>query len=397
MSLFTRIPKPMKGMNWEPSPSDYTSLPAPEKYGDTDFANDDFVALWNQDSSGVGRHDLKTLQDMGVNTIKMYNWSVPAPNGYWMRDHKNFLAKCQQLGLKVIVPISNFFTGTAYANRTGSNPGGPGPSTDLKTWIEQIVTEIYTDGDPGPAVMWAIGNEYDNSNAGAYGYCEAQDIATIAKYIVDAENKLTISSGNGLAMSSPVTTAVQPINSGIQCVSTAAMAVCAITDLQKAFVTALGETEAKARFMASINSYQIGQQLVDYYDNYASYFPSTWVAPFYYGELGFSAAQSGAATQAKNVYNQFTTIIPQAGSGNDFYGACAFEFSDELWKGPSGSTETTFGVYTFDSGSTPQQSTETSTAHPPNAAYPVDKFIARAAAGCLKAALTGTVAPGGCS
>ena len=142
MSLFDRIPKPMKGMNWEPTPSDYTSLPAPQKYGDTDFANDDFVALWNQDNTGVGRHDLKTLQDMGVNTIKMYNWSVPAPKGYWMRNHRNFLAMCQQLGIKVIVPISNFFTGTAYNNRTnGGNPAGPPASSDLKSWIEQIVTD----------------------------------------------------------------------------------------------------------------------------------------------------------------------------------------------------------------------------------------------------------------
>src|SRR6185295_4637851 len=70
---FSRIPQPMIGMNWEPAPSDYTSIPAPAKYGDTDFANDDFAALWNVDGSGIGRSDLTVIKNMSCNTIKLYN------------------------------------------------------------------------------------------------------------------------------------------------------------------------------------------------------------------------------------------------------------------------------------------------------------------------------------
>lgn len=390
----SRIPQPMKGMNWEPSPSDYTSLPAPNKYGDTDFANDDFVALWNVDGNNVGRKDLATIKGLGCNTIKMYNWSVPAPNGYWMRNHRNFLAMAQELGLSVIVPISNFFTGTAFSNRA-NNPGGPGPSSDLETWIQDIVAEIYAGGNPGPAVMWAIGNEFDNSNVGAYGYCQAQDIATIASYIIAAETALNIPASDALAFTSPVTTAMTPINSSISCSApyNTLMGGCAINALLQAFTSAIGSAATTQRFIASVNSYQIGQQLVDYHTQFPTVLPNV---PMFYGELGFSEASGGAATQAQNIYSQFSTTIPQATPGNFFYGSCCFEFSDELWKGPAGSTEASFGIYTFNSQSQPQSSNEGNHAPVWGAAYPVDAFTARQAVQCFQAGLAGEAPPPGC-
>lgn len=393
----TSVPQPMKGMNWEPSPSNYTSNnPPPPQYGDTDFANDDFIALWDVDSNGVGRYDLQTMQSLGVNTIKMYNWSVPAPNGYWMRNHTGFLSKAASLGLSVIVPISNFYTGTAYNNRTNNgNPGGPPSSTDLEEWIYYILQEIYQNSDPEPVIMWAIGNEYDNSNVGAYGYCEAQDIATIASYIVAAEQRLGVSVGNVLPVTSPVTTAITPVNTSIACGSppSEGMAVCAIQALIQALTSALGPDFVSQRFIASINSYQIGQQLVDYYNEFPGFLPGT---PFFYGELGFSA-QSGDSTQAQNVYSQFTTTMAQAAESSYFYGSCGFEFSDELWKGPTGSSETMFGIYTFDTSKTPQSSNEGNHAPVWGAQYPVDYLTERPAGGCLQAALSNGSPPSDCS
>ena len=392
----SRIPQPMKGMNWEPSPSNYTSLPAPSQYGDTDFANDDFVALWNVDGNNVGRTDLQTIQGLGCNTIKMYNWSVPAPNGYWMRNHKNFLVMAQQLGLSVIVPISNFFTGTAYNNRTNNaNPGGPGPSPDLQTWIQDIVAEVYANGNPGPAIMWAIGNEFDNCNNGTYGYCEAQDIATIASYIIAAEAALGIAASDVLAFASPVTTATTPINSSIACSApyNTLMGGCAINALIQAFTSAIGSEATTQRFIASVNSYQIGQQLKDYYQLFPTVLPNV---PLFYGELGFSAAVAGFSVQAQNIYSQFSTMIQEATAGSFFYGACCFEFSDELWKGAPGSTETTFGIYTFDTSVQPQSSNEGNHSPVWGAQYPVDAFTARQAVQCFKAALNGETPPAGC-
>jgi hypothetical protein len=373
----------MIGMNWEPTPSNYTSLPAPTQYGDTDFANDDFVALWNLDSNNVGRHDLLVMQQMNVNTVKMYNWSVPAPNGYWMRNHVNFLKLAGQLGLSVIVPISNYFTGMAYNQRTGnSNPGGPQYTSgvDLQQWMLDIVTEIYQGGAPGPVIMWAIGNEFDNSAVGAYGYCEAQDIAQIASYIVAAEATLGISQANVLAFTSPVTTAITPINPSIPSNNppyNTLMGGCAIDALIQAFNTALGASVTTSRFLASVNSYQIGQQLADYNAQFPQVFPGL---TFFYGELGFSAAGAGGdTTQQQNVSNQFTEIVGFATPGSPFYGACCFEYSDELWKGPPNSSETMFGLYTF-SGTLIGTSTEGNHAPVWGASYPVDQFTPRPAA-----------------
>lgn len=391
---FGRIPQPMLGMNWEPSPSNYTSLPAPPQYGDTDFANDDFVALWNVDSNGVGRYDLKTIAGMGCNTIKMYNWSVPAPNGYWMRNHANFLAMAAQLNLSVIVPISNFFTGTAYNNRAAASGGtvptnqaGPPASASLSDWITDIVTEIYQNASPGPAIMWAIGNEYDNANLGAYGYCEATDIATIASYIMAAEQSLGISGDNVLAFTSPVTTALVPVNTSIPSAApyNTLMGGCAIQALLQAFTTALGATVTQQRFLASINSYQIGSQLLTYNTAFPGVFPGVG---FFYGELGWSDANGGDATQATNVGGQFSTVLQLATAGQPFYGACCFEFSDELWKGPAGSSETTFGLSTF--AGTSQTSSEGNHSPVWGAQYPVDALSQRPAYAAFVKALGGS-------
>jgi hypothetical protein len=386
-----KIPQPMIGMNWEPAPSNYKKLPAPTEYGDTDFANEDFVALWDKDMSGVGRKDIDTIKGLGCNTIKMYNWSVPAPNGYWMRDHKPFLNAAANAGLSVIIPISNFFTGTAYNNRTnGSNSAaGPAASTHVKSWIKDIVKEVYSnDLKPGPAVMWAIGNEYDNSNIGAYGYCEAEDIAQIATYIMDAEASLSIKSSDVLPFSSPVTTAINPINTGIPQTGvsgTPIMGQYAINSLVSAFKSAGIPAD---RLVASINSYQTGSQLTGYNTAFPMAFPDMY---WYYGELGWSNANGGEKEQAKNIYDQFSTTIPLAkASGSKYLGACCFEFSDELWKGSPGSTETEFGIYTFP----PAGSPAAPTAKEGNGdVYPVDQFVARKAVASLKAAIAGDPDP----
>ncbi|MBD1583040.1 hypothetical protein [Pseudoalteromonas sp. S16_S37] len=398
-NVFEHLPQPLNGINWEPSPSDYKVIPTPPEYGDTDFANEDFKYLWGPgDSTTKGRDDLKHIADMGFNTVKMYNWSVPAPSGYWQRDHTPFLSYAKTCGLKVIVPISNFFTGMAYSIRTDNgNEAGPKTGsgkdkvtdTTLKQWITAIVTEIYgTDNDSSPVVMWAIGNEFDNSNVGAYGYCEAQDIAKIASYIQDAEQSLGVPSGQTLPFSSPVTTALTPINSSISATApyNTLMGGCATQALLNAFTA----QSLNDRFIASINSYQTGSQLKDYYASFATVFPSL---KFYYGELGWSEGIGGETEQAQNVYDQFNTTIPEATSPSYYYGACLFEFSDELWKGPVGSTETKFGIQTFSTTAPTEFATQGNHSPVWGAQYPIDKFVKRKAYASVVAALVGKPEP----
>jgi hypothetical protein len=107
----------IKGVAYQPCPTDYFSPNTPVKYGNTDFTNSDFQALWGVDNKGITRNvyyrdgtvkqqgDLQTLADMGVNFLRLYNWQS-GNNGItgWV-DHTPFLDECDRLGIYVIVPV----------------------------------------------------------------------------------------------------------------------------------------------------------------------------------------------------------------------------------------------------------------------------------------------------
>lgn len=99
-----------KGMCYSTFPSPYNPSSANSTciFNSSDIANNPLAPLWNnsfRSANGTmwpGRDDLQTMQNMGVTLVRLYDW---AP-----RDrHINFLNRCQQLGIKVLVPISNYF------------------------------------------------------------------------------------------------------------------------------------------------------------------------------------------------------------------------------------------------------------------------------------------------
>jgi hypothetical protein len=49
-----------------------------------------------------GRDDLRTMKTMGVTLVRLYDWEPRNP-------HLNFLDYCNQLGIKVLAPVSNYF------------------------------------------------------------------------------------------------------------------------------------------------------------------------------------------------------------------------------------------------------------------------------------------------
>lgn len=375
MDTYTRrIPKPMIGMNWQPSPSDYASIPPPSKYGDTDFANDDFAALWG----ASGRNDLQKIKELGCNTIKMYTIGHPAPNGHWMRNHKGFFNRARELGLSVILPISNYFVGEAYKNRT-SPPSNP---LDIKSMVFDMVAEVYADGNPGSAIIWAIGNEYDLIPNGAYGFFEASDIATVASYVIDAESRLQITSDNALAFTSPVSAATVPLNKSIPCFPPfdSLGGGCAINAIIQEFTKRGIQPQ---RFIAGVNIYEVRQQLVNYFEAFPRVLPNV---PMFHGELGWSAADGGDGKQAENIASQFSTTVDLAQKGSYFFGACCFEFSDELWKGPPNTSETKYGIYTF-SGQLIQTASQGNHSPVWGAQYPVDNLAQRPAVSAFRNAV----------
>jgi len=116
---------------------------------DSDMFNTDFQALWGIDTRTPGvvsRDDLRYIKEAGFNLLHVYDWNPI------LRDHIPFLDYCEELGLGVFVPFSNWFLTSAWANHTAE--------------IEKIVAGVTKDGEIHPAVFgWIVGNEYDETAA----------------------------------------------------------------------------------------------------------------------------------------------------------------------------------------------------------------------------------------
>jgi hypothetical protein len=74
----------------------------------SDEAYDCMQPLWGNSFTSangrrfMGRDDLRTINLMGVNLIRLYDWE---PRNY----HQRFLDYCQQLGIKVLASVSDYF------------------------------------------------------------------------------------------------------------------------------------------------------------------------------------------------------------------------------------------------------------------------------------------------
>ena len=116
--------------------------------GDSDFFNDAFASFWASayqaapqgDTSvpvnnGTGtanyRGDLQTMVTDGFNLVRLYNWDMArgtTSSSNTGLDHLNFLNTAKQLGLQVVVPVSDFFLSNGSGNPTdgwgGTAPDG---------------------------------------------------------------------------------------------------------------------------------------------------------------------------------------------------------------------------------------------------------------------------------
>lgn len=99
-----------KGMCYAAFPAPYDPSHANSTciFFGSDVAYNPMAPLWGTDyqsQSGMrfsGRNDLKTMKDMGVNVVRLYDWSP-------RDEHLNFLNYCDQLGIRVLVGVSNYF------------------------------------------------------------------------------------------------------------------------------------------------------------------------------------------------------------------------------------------------------------------------------------------------
>ena len=318
----------IKGVSYQPVPSDYSPCQSCVYY-DTDFFNADFPLLWSAENGGRG--DLKTIgQTVKANMLHLYDWN-PA------RNHLPFLNEASSYGVRVAVPISNYFA---------SNPDG------LRANIEQIVRQVYVDSAGSPsktphpaAVMWLIANEYDLPN----NHVSAAQVARVAEIIYQTEQ--SIGATTVLPVGSPVSFGVNGDPQGRP-------AIVAINNLMTALdaSTVLPSDFVRTRFIAATNPQNRGTFINTWLDQYASAWPS-WTPPLWFAELGTGVILSCAgykdtctpSEQQQATFNaeQWQYSVPGQ-PGAFFLGSAQFEWIDEPWKGdPATTNDSTFGVLKY--------------------------------------------------
>jgi hypothetical protein len=302
--------RPLRGLAYAPSPSNYDGT-GTGLYYDSDFCNDDFRQIWGP----TGRDDVGKLAAAGVNFLHIYDWNQPGSG----RSHRNFLDYCSRKGISVAVPISAYYIVQVQNNAAPA------------AWFDNYVAEVY----PGrqrhqAAVMWCLGNEFDNGGKGQ----TAQGIAAAARAVVAAEDRAGIPDSERIAITSPVTFGIRG--------ATGVEGADAVLQLKAAF-EAIGLSEVfQSRFIASVNSFNPGSDLGPWA---STRFPqATNSIPFCLFEMG-REIKADVPTEDKQgdfYAAQLAAVMPLARGDGPYLGQCVFSTVNEAWKK---GTEATFGVY----------------------------------------------------
>ena len=327
--------RPIKCIAYDPKPSDFRQ----DAYFDSDFFNSDFTAIWGDDGQPGARNDLKTFAGAKLNLLHLYDWNAQRAN------HTAALDAAQALGIKVMVPISNFTAGTIIGRTPGCDTCKHGYKQAFEL-VRGIFNQVYLDGKTphAAAAMWGIFNEYDLNSVNPV------DVAFVAQAILTLENEAGIAPENRLPITAPVSFAIwyadarkdmpREMNAAfaraaqqwlvtnpgknvttdlpvdlpgavlaILAVSNALSDAQAITSYQSKFdtagpvaVSAVPADFWKTRWIASMNPFSPGATLVTYITDAAQFqsaFPGSTnfdtLPPLFFGEMGRSQLDTRSA------------------------------------------------------------------------------------------------------
>jgi hypothetical protein len=296
-------------MNYEPSPSDYTTtMPTPPpQYGDTDFSNSDYEGLWgNTLNPGSGtcttgpapppgpRNDIANMkQDLNVNYVRFFNL-----NQELFRDHVPFGQYCATNNVAVTWPLDFWVNFTTSTNQN---------------LVETLVKCL---GVLPATAAWRLGNELNPVAQ------QAGKIATLFKIVVDTEKAHNITP--------------HPISYSAQ-----AGTFPSFPTLIKNAIVALGPTyeqEYEDRWFQMVNVYPsdpAGAPTAELDTMINTTWPDSIFKnqPLLITEYG-TACNVSSAVQASAVQAQ-AQFIKDAAENPDkpnFLGGCLFEYTNELWK-----------------------------------------------------------------
>ncbi len=327
----------IQGMAYHPGPSDYSkSVPPDSLYAWSDFYNNIFTQLWSTESNetGVqGRGDLLRFnKQLGINFIHCYDWSQPIiqkdehGNEVKLLVHDPFFKACNDLGMKMTIPISNYIL-TLLVN--GNLP-------IARENVQNILKEVG--GDPNPAAgMIKVFNEYELQPGGN------------PKFVVDVLEMIA-----NLDPYNPVDECHLPImictSFGLKDGIEGAGYMRDVYDEMMRRKT-IGPSDAAAfwrnRMVFATNPQNPGSDIKQYLEDRL---PTYWkknripAPPVMFTELGSSIAQTGSEErQAIWMSEQIAASKPGSSEGN-MLGACVFLNEERPWEdGP----EETFGIMRF--------------------------------------------------
>ena len=368
--------RPIQCIAYDPKPSDFYQ----DAYFDSDFFNADFKGIWGDDGQAGARKDLATFAGARLNMLHLYNWNAQRTT------HAAFLDAAQQLGIKVMIPISNFTAQTITGTTTCPTcPKGYKAAFDL---VKGIFNQVYVNGSKTPhaaAAMWSIYNEYDLN-----GY-DPKDVAFIAQAILTLEKQAGIPDANRLPITTPVSDATwnrqarsdaklpqdhKELNAALERAAAqwlvtnpgknvnsanppdlpgAVLAMIAVSnalsdaqtvsnykkdgfDVAPVSVSVVPPDFWTTRWIASSNPFRLGSALADYLTNPAQ-FQSAWPAttafnslpPLFFAEMGYSQKDAGfdQARQAEVVLGQIQETAKLARNASTpqgyFLGSCFFQ------------------------------------------------------------------------
>ena len=323
---FSRFPLPGKGSAYQAFGAGYDPSTANNTYiyFGSDIARREVGSLWGKRSNLTQscdpycRDDLQKMKDMGINLIRLYDWDP-------RNDHSQFLNYAHQLGIKVVVPISNWL-----------------PKQGPDVWDEQIPDYLKYEnfGNEGetdwhPAVAGVIvSNELDREDGGIY-YSNA--IGLVAHMIQAIDKK-------GYSKSVPV---------GIPVTFTQDNSIPGSLPAWHSFDRFVNDPRLagmKDRLMLCPNTYNSGPEL---YKNFAGlnqgWVPLTYArygVPILFTEIG--QTRSGNSNVAAYVKEQLTRSLEyQKANPDQLLGVAHFQFDDKVWKQTPNDTDTegAFGMY----------------------------------------------------
>ena len=393
--------RPIKGISYQPSPSDDCQLQTQYSgvqpcqglngynptYFDTDFYNTDFALLWGPGTTATpGRNDLATLAAQGINFLHLYNWNA-------QRDHGSFLDAVAAKNMKVMVPISNY---TACLIVGGCQGVQTGSYQNAYNNIQAIFNQVYPNGGTTPHQgigAWGVFNEYDYNNI------DPANVAFAIQAILGLEAAAGIPAANRLPIMVPASNAVnansqyawfqtaqalyQAIPNANSSIPPGVLANIAVSftlqNAQANNVTSYGGVTVGAvpanfwttRYIATVNPFTSGPTINAYILNanqFQSAFPGapvaittpvaqTWSAawnslpPLFLSEMGINIGGSGSPgtpqTQATWILSQLQctnpwAVDPTSTTNGYFLGSNVFEFE---YEGANGR----WGMFTFPS------------------------------------------------